>query len=112
MSEYLGNEGTIKVEAPKKEDFDEYEQSALIFKNLCEQFNKKGYKLADKKKRALVRVIGSFLFEPLETIQLFGKEEKEMVDLCRSIMYHKMKINEYAIIKSQKLNEENEDGKR
>ena len=55
------------------------------------------YSLANKKKRGVARVLEATMFEPLEKIELFGKDEKELFAITQQIMYHKQKIAEYAI---------------
>ena len=102
----------IKEEDIKKEEsrdvaagLDEYEQSAAMFNHLSQVFRKELYKLANRKKRAAPRVLEALLFEPLESVQLSGKEEKNLLEMCSQIVYHKAKIIEYAHIKT---NEEKE----
>lgn len=82
----------------KKPELDEYEQSAAMFNMLSKRFRGMCYDLTTRKKRAVSRVLEALLFEPLEEIELSGKEEKELLDLSRQIIYHKMKIHEYALI--------------
>jgi hypothetical protein len=78
-----------------------------MFKHLAKVFRKQVYKLAERKKRAPARVLEAFLFRPLEEVELIGKEEKNLFDLCSTIMYHKIKIVEYAQQKEQNKGEEN-----
>lgn len=104
----LTTDGVIEKVTHKKEDYDEYEYSAMMFRGLSEKFRKIGYKLAERKKKAPIRVLEAFMFQPLETVELVGKEEENLLDLCRQIMYHKMKINEYALLKQSELNQEEE----
>ena len=80
----------------EKMEADQYEESAKFFHLSHRQFRQLGYRLADRKKRALVRVLEAVLFEPLEDVETLGKEEKEMVDFCRRVLYHKNKIIEFA----------------
>ena len=76
---------------------DKYEQSARYFKALHTQFRKLGYQLAQRKKKSPIRVLEAVLFEPLESVELIGKEEQELLAICHQVMYHKNRIVEYAI---------------
>lgn len=92
------------IEENKEEKLDEYEQSAAMFHHLSQVFRKQVYELAKRKKRAPIRVLEAFLFRPLEDVELNGKEEKNLLDLCSTIIYHKVKIMEYVQIEKQKNN--------
>ena len=106
----ITNEGVTEKVTHKKEDYDEYEYSAMMFRGLYEKFKTMGYKLAERKKKAPIRVLEAFIFQPFEEVELVGQEEKNLLDICRQVMYHKMKVNEYALLKQEELNkEENED---
>jgi len=93
------NEETTKTE------LDEYEQSAAMFHLLAKRFRQIGYRLAERKKKAPIRVLEALLFAPLEEVKVLGTEEEKLIDLCNQILYHKMKINEYALNKSMKQKE-------
>lgn len=88
----------------KKPELDEYEQSAVMFKHLSSVFRKQVYALASRKKRAPVRVLEAIIFQPLEPVELVGKEEKNLLDLCSNIIYHKSKLIEYAQLKKEQKN--------
>lgn len=105
----VGANGLTEKVQHKKEDFDEYEYSAMMFRGMSEKFKKIGYDLAARKKKAPIRVLEAFLFRPLEEVELFGKEEENLLDLCRQILYHKMKIHEYSMLKQDELNKEETD---
>ena len=105
------NETKKQTQDNSKEDFDEYEQSAIMFNNYSKVFRKQLYKLASRKKKAASRVLEAMLFSPLEEVELQGKEEQELLDLCSRIVYHKMKIIEFAELENQEagnLEKENE----
>lgn len=99
----MSNDNTIlkaPVEVPKTAEeqlTDKYEDSAFFIHQSRENFRKLVYKLADRKKRAVVRVLEAVLFEPLESIELTGKEENELFDICQAVMYHKGIVLEYAM---------------
>lgn len=101
---------TQQENVPEKTELDEYEQSAVMFHMLSKQFRQIGYRLAERKKKAPIRVLEVLLFAPLEDVKVLGAEEEKLVDLCNQILYHKMKINEYALNRSmkQKENDKNE----
>lgn len=104
-------EGMIPEETETKKQeaqVDEYEQSAQMFHILHSQFRKMGYSLANRKKRAAIRVLEAVLFRPLEDVKVVGKEEQELVDIALQVMYHKNKIAEYAV--KQKMNKEENNG--
>lgn len=96
------------INKEQTKQFDDYEKSAIMFNALSKQFRKMSYDLVKRKKRAASRVLEALLFEPLEEVPLFGKEEKELLDIAKQVIYHKMMIGEYAAIK-QEQNEENLD---
>lgn len=99
MSDLLVNKEDI--EEQKTPELDEFEQAGVMFNHLSKVFRKKGYALAGRKKRAFVRILESLLFEPLEEVKLEGKEEEELLDLCNEILYHKLKIKEYALMQTE-----------
>lgn len=90
---------------PEKTELDEFEQSAAMFHLLAKRFRQIGYRLAERKKKAPIRVLEALLFAPLEDVKVLGAEEEKLIDLCNQILYHKMKINEYALNKSMKQKE-------
>ena len=96
--------------APEKEAdpvLDEVEQSALFINQAAKKFRSIGYNLAQRKKRAAIRVLEAVLFEPLEEVKLSGKEEQELFDLCQAVMYHKGKVLNYAFERAgEKLKKE------
>lgn len=91
----------IVEQTPEEAPLDEYEQSAVMFHSLSKHFRKMVYDLANRKKRAVPRVLEAFLFDPLEVVKLEGQAEENLLGLVRQIMYHKMKISEYAAIKQE-----------
>ena len=98
----------LTPEDKEKLEEDVYEQSAQTFHLLHSQFRKLGYAISNRKKRAVVRVLEALLFEPLESVELSGKVEKDLLALCHQVMYHKNKIAEYAV--ERKLAKENKEG--
>ena len=77
-----------------------------MFYHLAQIFRKEVYKLAKRKKRAPVRVLEALLFQPFEQVELSGAEERNLLDLCGQILYHKAKIAEYA--EEQQITKENQ----
>lgn len=89
-------------------EVDKYEESARFIHTLHATFKKMGYALADRKKRAVVRVLEAVMFEPLEKVELIGREEKDLFAICHQIMYHKNKVAEYALKRNMEKGEKNE----
>ena len=88
---------------------DEIKASAGTLQILFQSFRKLGYKLADRKKKAPIRVLEALLFDGLEDVELTGKEEENLLDISRQIMHHKEILLMAAIqIKQQKEEEKNE----
>jgi hypothetical protein len=98
----------LTKEDVEQNQIDKYEQSARFIKTLHAKFRGLGYDLAQRKKRAPIRVLEAILFEPLEEIELNGKIEKDLFAICQQIMYHKNKIVEYAIQRKQEAEKEQE----
>jgi hypothetical protein len=100
-------------EHPETKKADPTEESAYFINEAHKVFKKLAYALADRKKHSVSRVLEAVLFEPLEEVELFGKEEKEMLELCKQIMYNKGIVLEYAYnrIESNKQGEKNESTK-
>lgn len=86
---------------------DEHEQAAITFNYYSSVFRENGYKLANRKKRAVVRVLEKLILEPFEDVKLEGKEEQDLLDICKKLMYCKMKIGEYAILRKENKDKEN-----
>jgi len=99
----------IKEEV-KVEDtpLDEYEASAQHLNIIFNQFRKYGYDLAKRKKKAPIRILEAFLFEGLHDVELIGEDEKEMLDLCRQVVYHKNKLVEYVVKQKESKGDLNE----
>lgn len=101
----------IPLVTSSEPELDVHEKSAVMFNALSKQFRRVGYELANRKKRAMVRVVEAFLFEPLEQVKLEGKVEQDLLDLMRQIMYHKLVINDYFETQMKdKETKENEQG--
>lgn len=97
----------IQEKSTEQKELDEYEQSAQMFHILHSQFRRMSYALANRKKRAVARVLEAAMFEPLEKVELLGKEEQELFAITQQIMYHKNKIAEYVV--KRKLEEEKQE---
>jgi hypothetical protein len=97
-------------EAQPEEKIDPTEEAAYFINEAHKAFKKLSYALADRKRHSMSRVLEAVLFEPLEEVELFGKEEKEMLDLCNQILYNKGVVLRYAYerIESKKQGENNE----
>jgi hypothetical protein len=96
-----------------KTELDQDEVSAIFINQSHKQFKQLAYGLADRKKRAVARVLEAVLFEPLEKVDLIGQSEEELFELCQKIMYHKGTVLKYAFermekIKKGELNEQEE----
>lgn len=96
-----------------EQELDSEEASAYFIHVAHEQFRDLAYKLANRKKRSLARVLEAVLFEPLEKIELSGPAEKELFELCQQIMYNKGVVLNYSFkrfqdkVKTEKEGEEN-----
>jgi hypothetical protein len=87
----------------KVESTDPTEESAFFVNQAHNQFKTLAYGLANKKKRALARVLEAVLFEPLEKVELVGEPEKELFAICQQIMYHKGVVLRYAFERMEKI---------
>ena len=94
-----------------EEVLDEYEQSSVMFSHGTKLLRGKLRVLAERKKKAPVRILESLILAPLEDAEVFGKEEQEILDLCQALMYHKNKIVEYTMLRKneQETKEGNKD---
>jgi len=110
------SENNTIVEEPKEEvkgtKEDKIEESARYIHILHGQFRQHVYKVANRKKRAPVRVLEALLFQGLHDTELIGKEEKELLALCSDILYHKSILSEYAYERLTKKEKENEDERK
>lgn len=70
-------------------------QASRDFKNIVST-------LANRKKKSVGRVLEAVLFEPLERVDLLGKDEKELFAICQQIMYNKGKILKYTMDQMEK----------
>jgi len=91
------NNTLITTQSQEQQEVDTFEESAKFIKLLHGQFRSISYNLANRKKRGIARVLEAVMFEPLEDVKLLGKDEKELLDICNQIMYHKNKVTEFAI---------------
>lgn len=91
----------LKEENPV-EELDTDEQAARIFNLAHKNFKKLTYPLAERKRKALGRVLEAVLFEPLEAVELHGVEEKRLFDLCKEILYNKGIIIQFALKQKEK----------
>ena len=73
-------------------ELDEIEESSKTLALLYDTFKRLGYDLANRKKRAPIRVLESLLFGEFHDIELSGKGEKNLLDLCKQVVYHKGRI--------------------
>jgi len=96
------SDSNVSEEKPEVVDtIDKEEQSALFINQAHKQFKMVAYGLSDRKKRAVARVLESVLFEPLEQVELIGKDEKELFAICQKVMYHKGIVLNYAFNKAK-----------
>lgn len=77
-------------------EIDEYEQSAAFIHHYHKVFRRIGYDLANRKKKAPIRVLEALLFNPLHDVELLGKAELDLLKLSGQVLYHKGKLMEYA----------------
>lgn len=102
------------ADATQNPVFDQDENAAIFINQAHKQFKKIGYEVANRKKRSVVRVLEAVLFEPFEEVELLGKEEQQLFDLCQKVMYHKGILLKYAherfnkIKQGEELNEREE----
>jgi hypothetical protein len=96
------NNNTI-LEEPKevpvdddKKPIDEVEAAAYFINQAHTEFRRLAFALADRKKHSVSRVLEAVLFEPLEKIELLGKHEQELFEICQQVMYNKGKVLQYA----------------
>lgn len=107
-------EGLLQAaEATPEQVNDPVEESALFINAAHTQFKKIAYALAKRKKNSVARVLQAVLFEPLEKVELQGKEEEQLFDICQQVMQHKGVVLNYAFarmesIKKGELNEQQE----
>jgi len=100
----MSNNTLIEEVEPKKDEeagLDEYEQSAQYLHILFDQFKLYGYGLANRKKKAPIRVLEAFLFGGLHDTKLIGQDEKELLALSQQVVYHKNKLAEYVLIRQE-----------
>lgn len=88
---------------------DEVEQAAIFLNQSHKRFKQLVYNLSERKKRAAPRVLEAVLFEPLEKVELIGKEEQELFDLCLKIMYSKGRVMQFAFEEMEKKKGETND---
>jgi hypothetical protein len=98
---------------PKKGDVDPVESSAFFIHQAHQQFKSLAYGLANRKKRAIARVLEAVLFEPLEKVELTGKDEQQLFEICQQVMYNKGIVLKYSFERASKkvkgeLNEQEE----
>jgi hypothetical protein len=86
----------MSTEEVKEEQLDPVEASAYFIHEAHKEFRRLSFSLANKKKHSVSRVLEAVLFEPLEGIELLGKGEQELFDICQEIMYHKGVVLKYA----------------
>lgn len=88
-------------------DVNAFRNSIRELDALAVLFQQTGEKLAARKKKALLRILGAILFETEETEKTFGKDEKQMLDFCRGIMHHRQIVEIYLMKEeSNKLRKE------
>lgn len=104
MSEENNNNTLLTPEKIEELKYQKVEESAKAFHLMYNVFRPMGYRLAERKKRAPIRVLEALVFGPLEDENLFGKEEKDLLDFCRKAMYHKNTMSAYVV--EEKLKEE------
>lgn len=102
-----------EVKPEVKEELSEADQAAMFLYNASRDFKNIVFSLADRKKHSVARVLEAVLFEPLETVQLFGKDEEHLFAICKQIMYNKGKVLEYTMeeIKKRGVNNESTEKK-
>jgi len=111
MSNTIISDEDLKPNKDEEAGLDEYEQSAQYLNILFNQFRTYGYELANRKKRAPIRVLEAFLFGGLHDTELNGKDEKELLALSQQVVYHKNKLAEYVLIRQKEEENKNEQSK-
>lgn len=103
LAEDVGDLAADKAVAKldEKPELNSIEQAALLIHEANKNFGTIVHNLAQRKKQALGRVLQAVLFEPLEEVKLFGKEEEELYSLCKNILFNKGLIMNYTIEKQR-----------
>jgi hypothetical protein len=84
---------------------DEIEELSKSLHLMYLSFKKLGYDLASRKKRAPIRVLEALLFGEFHNIELSGKGEQNLLDLCLRVVQTKGAL--YNKVVENKLKEEN-----
>lgn len=82
---------------------DETEQAAGFINLMHKEFRRISFSLADRKKHSVSRVLEAVLFEPLEKVELFGKQEQELFDICQQVLYNKGIVLNYAFDRMEQI---------
>lgn len=85
-----------------KEELTEEDKAAMFLYQASRDFKNIVSSLANRKKKSVGRVLEAVLFEPLERVDLLGKDEKELFAICQQIMYNKGKILKYTMDQMEK----------
>lgn len=93
---------TVNEPTITQPEFDESEKSAIFINRAHKDFRRMVFAIADRKKHSVSRVLEAVLFEPLEEVELLGKQEEQLFDLCQQVMYHKGVVFKYVDEKIQK----------
>ena len=94
-------QSTEEVKKDETNELDEYEQSAAFIHHYHKVFKRIGYNLAERKKKAPIRVLEALLFNPLHDTTLLGKAEQDLLKLSSQVLYHKGKLMEYAELRKR-----------
>ena len=99
------DQSTIQDNSVQQEQvkIDPTENAAYFINAAHKEFKKLAYALADRKKHSVSRVLEAVLFEPLEKVELLGKQEQELFAICQQVMYNKGIVLEYAFKRMEEL---------
>ena len=94
----------------KAEELSHDEQLGELSKNmelLYRLFKQTAPSLAARKKNSLVRVLEALIFGEFEEIELKGKEEKKLLDICLNVVQTKGTMYNMMVQKQLEKEEEN-----
>jgi hypothetical protein len=103
LSQDIVETAAVAAGAETVESSDETEQAALFINSAHKEFRRLTFALADRKKHSVSRVLEAVLFEPLEQVELLGKQEQQLFDICQQVMYNKGKVMRYAYDRMEQI---------
>lgn len=86
----------------KEEELTVEDKAAMFLYQASRDFKNIVSSLASRKKNSVGRVLEAVLFEPLERVDLLGKDEQQLFAICQQIMYNKGVILNYTMEEMKK----------